>query len=69
MDNKDLWQARNQILPIISLKEFMKLNVNIGMMIKNAKYLEFNANIASLEYAIIKDDLLVYKCVCCSRNY
>ena len=69
MDNKDLWQARNQILPIISLKGFMKLNVNIGMMIKNAKYLEFNANIASLEYAIIKDDLLVYKCVCCSRNY
>ena len=69
MDNKDLCQACNQILPIISLKGFLKLNVSMGMMIKNANHLKFNGNIVSLEYTIIKDDLLVYKCLCRRRNY
>ena len=32
---EDLWQAHYQILPIIFLKEFIELNVNIDIMIKN----------------------------------
>ena len=34
---QDLWQAYNQILPIIFLKEFIELNVNPDTMIKNEK--------------------------------
>ena len=34
---KDLWQAHYQILSIIFLKEFIKLNVNTGTMIKDVK--------------------------------
>ena len=34
---QSLWQADYQILWIISLKEFIKLNVNTDMIIKNAK--------------------------------
>ena len=30
-----LWQAHYQLLPIIFLKEFIELNVNMDMMIKN----------------------------------
>ena len=44
---QDSWQAHYQILPIISLKEFTKLNVNTDMRIKNAKGLELNNNIVS----------------------
>ena len=42
---QDLWQADYQILSIIFLKEFIKLNVNMGMMIKNVKLTELNINI------------------------
>ena len=42
---QDLWQAHYQILSIIFLKEFIKLNVNMGMMIKNVKLTELNINI------------------------
>ena len=38
---QDLWQARYQILSIIFLKEFIKLNVNTDTMIKNVKPAEF----------------------------
>ena len=34
---KDLWQAHYQILSIIFLKEFIKLNVNTDTMIKDVK--------------------------------
>ena len=34
---QDLWQALHQILLIILLKEFIKLNVNTNTMIKNVK--------------------------------
>ena len=34
---QDLWQAYYQILSIIFLKEFIKLNVNTETMIKNVK--------------------------------
>ena len=39
---QDLWQARYQILSIIFLKEFIKLNVNTDTMIKNARLTELN---------------------------
>ena len=32
---QDIWQAHYQILPIIFLKEFIELNVNTDIMIKN----------------------------------
>ena len=32
---QDLWQAHHQILSIIFLKDFIKLNVNTDTMIKN----------------------------------
>ena len=38
---QDLWQAHYQILSIIFLKEFIKLNVNTDPMIKNAILAEF----------------------------
>ena len=44
---QDLWQVHNQILSIIFLKEFIKLNVNMGAMIKNVKLVELNINIAT----------------------
>ena len=34
---QDLWQAHYPILLIILLKEFMKLNANICMIMKNLK--------------------------------
>ena len=32
---QDLWEAHCQTLSIIFLKEFIKLNVNVGTMTKN----------------------------------
>ena len=43
---EDLWEAHYQILSIISLKEFIKLNVNSDTMIKNVKHVELNIIIA-----------------------
>ena len=37
---QDLWQAHYQIFPIILLKEFIELNVNLDTMIKNVKHAE-----------------------------
>ena len=38
----NLWQTHYQTLLIISLKAFIKLNVNIDMIIKNVKNVELN---------------------------
>ena len=43
-----LWQAHYQILSIIFLKEFIELNVNTDMMIKNVKLVELNISIANI---------------------
>ena len=43
-----LWLAHYQILSIIFLKEFIKLNVNTDPMIKNLKLAEFNINIVNV---------------------
>ena len=45
---QDLWQAHYQILSIIFLKEFIKLNVSTRTMIENVKLVELNINIATV---------------------
>ena len=42
-----LWQAHDEILLIILLKEFIKLNVKINMIIKSAKRLKVNTKTAT----------------------
>ena len=42
------WQAHYQILSIIFLKEFIKLNVNSDMIIKNMKLAELNISIETV---------------------
>ena len=44
---QDLWQA-HQILLIILLKEFIKLNANMNMIIKNVKPVELTTKIVSV---------------------
>ena len=41
---QDLWQTHYQILSIIILKEFIKLNINTDTIIKNVKLVELNIN-------------------------
>ena len=43
---QDLLQAHDQILIIILLKNFIKLNVNTTTMIRNVKLAELNTRIA-----------------------
>ena len=47
-DSASLWQVHYQILSIIFLREFIKLNVNLDMMIKNLKHLELNVSIGTV---------------------
>ena len=44
---EDLSQVHYEILSIISLKEFIKLNVNTDTMIKTVKLAELNISIAT----------------------
>ena len=60
---QDLWEAHYQILSIIFLKDFIELNVNTDMMIKNVRLVELNISIAT-----VRDDLIEYKCLCCNKN-
>ena len=43
-----LWQVHYQILPIIFLKEFIELNVNLDAMIKNVKHVQSNISITTI---------------------
>ena len=45
---QDLWQAHCQISLLMLLKEFIKLNVNTDMIIKNVKLVELNTKIESV---------------------
>ena len=57
---QELLQAHYQILLIILLTEFMKLNVKMAMTTKNLKHVELNTKIEySLEYTNAKDDLIL----------
>ena len=44
---QDLWPGHYQMLSIILLKEFIELNVNTDMMIKNLKLVELNTKIVT----------------------
>ena len=44
---QDSWEADYQILSIIVLKEFIKLNLKMNMVIKHVKRVELNAKIVS----------------------
>ena len=44
---QDLWKTHEQMLSIIFLKEFIKLNVNMDTMIKNVKLEEVNISIVT----------------------
>ena len=57
---QDLWHLHYHILSIIFLKEYIELNVNLDMMIKNVTHLELNISTATV-FSIIqtfKDDLI-----------
>ena len=60
-----------QILLLIYLKDFIELNVNQNMLIKNVKrgikYKQY-CN-CFLEYANFKDDLIEYYCLSCKKSY
>ena len=45
---QDLQQAHFQTLSIISLMEFIKLNVNLDITMKNVKRMELNTKIVSV---------------------
>ena len=45
---QDLWQAYYQIFLIILLKEFIKLNVHLDMIIKKVKRAEVHTKIVSI---------------------
>ena len=58
-----IYLKKSQILLIILLKEFMKLNANMDVMTKNChtrinKYRDFEC---CLEYTNVKDDLKLWK--------
>ena len=69
---QNLLQAHYQILSIIFLKEFIKLNVNMDAIIKNVKTYGIKYKYCNCfhEYRNFRDDLIEYKCLCCSnKNY
>ena len=45
---QDMWQAHYQILSIIFRQEFIELNVNTDIVIKNVKLAELNINSATV---------------------
>ena len=52
------------------MNKFKKLNVNTIKIIKNVKLAELNINISTAFLKTnFKDDLIEYKCLCCSKNY
>ena len=69
---QNLLQAHYQILSIMFLKEFIKLNVNMDAIIKNVKTYGIKYKYCNCfhEYRNFRDDLIEYKCFCCSnKNY
>ena len=66
---QDLCQAYYQILSIIFLKEFIKLNVNTDTVVQNVKLVESNIKIATAFLNTnLKDNLIEYKCLRCNKN-
>ena len=61
---QDLWRAHYQILLIVSLKFFIKLNVNAHRTIKKCWMLQ-RLRVLSWIYKLLRK----YKCLCCNKNY
>ena len=73
---QDLQQTHYQILPIIFLKEFIKLNVNNKHEKKKKKNkknqtcgIKHRYYDSFLEYTKFKDDLTEFICLCWNKNY
>ena len=49
---------------MILLKGFIKVNVNMNMIMKNVKNAKYTNG-----YTNVKGDLIINKCLCCNRNY
>ena len=47
---------------MILLKEFIKLNINTNMIIKNAKHVELPTYTVNLEYDNMRDGIIVLGC-------
>ena len=56
MIGQDVWQVHYQVLSVHSLHEFIKLYVNMDMIIKNSKRVELNKKI------------VVYQYLCCNKK-
>ena len=48
LTEQDLWRAYYQVFSIIFLKEFIKMNVNMDIIIKNVKLADLNINIETV---------------------
>ena len=58
---QDLWQAHHQILLIILLKEVIKLNVNMNMIMKNVKCgIKYKDCECCFNYTNIKDTIQMF---------
>ena len=67
---ESLLQVHYQILSIMFLKGFIKLNVITDTIIKNVKLVELHTNHETGFLKInFKYDLTEYKCLCCNKNY
>ena len=66
---QDFWQAHYQILLIILLKEFIELNVNSDIMIKNVKHVKLNISILGHHDKKCKTFKIKYKCCECFLEY
>ena len=64
-----LRQGHNQILLIIDLKEFIKINLDMDTMIKNVKLVESNSWSCFPEYGNFKDELKECKRLCFNKNH
>ena len=54
---------------IILLTEFIKINVNMNMIIKKCQICGIKVFECCLEYINAKDDLIECKHLCCNKNY
>ena len=55
---QDLQQGHYQILLIILLNEFVKLNIKMNMVIKTAKYVEVNTDITTAFLNVLTEKMI-----------
>ena len=67
---EDFWQGHYQIYLMVLLKDFIKLNVNTGAMIKKCGTCRiiYKECKCFLEYRSVKDDLKEYQHLFCNSN-